>query len=221
MDNISTNHSSSGHIPLEPADDQQRHERRDAAANRRLLLQTAEALFAEHGVANVNMADIAQAAEVGKGTLYRRFASKAELCLGLMDEQMTEFQNQMLGEFRRMNDGCVPYMTQLEFFFDALIHFTEKHAPLLCEVQRAGLIQPDFQAELPHFWQYMTVNGLLQAAMNAGEIPAGLDIAYLADALLAPLTADVFQFQRQVRGFSVERISEGLRVLVGGLRTGD
>lgn len=221
MGNNSTNLSIGDPIPLGSGDEQQRHERRDAAANRRLLLQTAETLFAEHGVANVNMADIAQAAQVGKGTLYRRFASKAELCLGLMDEQMSEFQNEMLGEFRRMNDGCVPYMTQLEFFFDALIHFTEKHAPLLCEVQRAGLIQPGIQAELPHFWQYMTVSGLLQSAMNAREIPTGLDIAYLADALLASLTADVFQFQRQVRGFSVARISEGLRVLVGGLRAGD
>jgi AcrR family transcriptional regulator len=207
-------------IPLGPVEDQQRQERRDAAANRRLLLQTAEMLFAERGVAAVNMADIAQAAKVGKGTLYRRFASKAELCLGLMNEQMTEFQNEMLAQFRRMNDGNVPYMTQLEFFLDALIHFTEKHAPLLCEVQRAGLIQPGIQAELPHFWQYLTVNGLLQAAMNAGEIPAGLDVAYLADAVLAPVKADVYQFQREARGFSVERISEGLRVLVGGLRAG-
>lgn len=63
------------------------------------------------------MADIAQAAGVGKGTLYRRFTSKAELCLGLMDEQMTTFQNQMLAQFRQMTAGSVPYMTQLEFFW--------------------------------------------------------------------------------------------------------
>lgn len=208
-------------IRLNAGEENQRQERRDAAANRQLLLQTAEELFAERGVANVNMADIALAAGVGKGTLYRRFTSKAELCLGLMNEQMTAFQNEMLGKFRQMNDGCVPYMTQLEFFLDALIHFTEKHAPLLCEVQRAGLIQPGIHAELPHFWQYMTVNGLLQAAANAGEIPGEMDVAYLADAVLAPVKADIYQFQREVRGFSIERISEGLRVLVGGLRSAD
>ncbi len=206
-------------ILLEHVDDGHRAERRDAAANRRLILATAEALFAEYGVAAVNMADIAQAAGVGKGTLYRRFASKAELCLGLMDEQMANFQNLMLAEFRQMTHGSVPYMTQLEFFLDALVSFTEVHAPLLSEVQRAGLIQEPHHVELPHFWQYMTVNGLLQTAVQAGEIPQGLDVAYLADAILAPVTADIFQFQRQVRGFSVERISEGLRVLVSGLRS--
>ncbi|MBK8988565.1 MAG: TetR/AcrR family transcriptional regulator [Chloroflexi bacterium] len=213
-----TNDPFSDNILLDQIDDGQRTERRDAAANRLLILQTAEALFAERGVPAVNMADIAQAAGVGKGTLYRRFASKAELCLGLMDEQMSAFQNQMLSQFRQMTAGSVPYMTQLEFFLDALVRFTEIHAPLLSEVQRAGLIQEDHHTELPHFWQYMTVNGLLQTAVKAGEIPEALDVAYLSDAILAPVTADIFQFQRQVRGFSIERISEGLRVLVSGLR---
>lgn len=219
MDNPITNLSLNPNIPLGNVDDGQKSERRDAAANRKLILSTAEALFNEHGVANINMADIAQAAGVGKGTLYRRFTSKAELCLGLMDEQMTTFQNQMLAQFRQMTAGSVPYMTQLEFFLDALVRFTEIHAPLLCEVQRAGLIQEEHHIELPHFWQYMTVNGLLQTAVSAQELPAGLDVAYLADAILATVKADIFQYQRQVRQFSVDRISEGVRVLVGGLRS--
>jgi len=194
MDEPITNLSLTPNIPLGNVDDGQKSERRDAAANRKLILSTAEALFNEYGVANINMADIAQAAGVGKGTLYRRFASKAELCLGLMDEQMTTFQNQMLAQFRQMTAGSVPYMTQLEFFLDALVRFTEIHAPLLCEVQRAGLIQEEHPIELPHFWQYMTVNGLLQTAVSAQELPAGLDVAYLADAILATVKADIFQY---------------------------
>jgi AcrR family transcriptional regulator len=212
----------SENLLLDTIEDGQRPERRDAAANRRLILATAAALFAEHGVANINMADIAQAAGVGKGTLYRRFASKAEICLGLMNEQLTAFQNEMLAEFRDMTAQGTSFMMQLEFFLDALVHFTERHSPLLSEVQRAGLIQgaphASSHAQLPHFWQYMTVNGLLQTAVTAGELPPTLDIAYLGDALLAPLQADIFQFQRQIRGFSVERISAGLRVLVRGLK---
>lgn len=199
---------------------QERPERRDAAANRARILATAEKLFAQHGVANVNMAEIALAAGVGKGTLYRRFTNKAELCLALMDTQMIEFQNGMLARMQQMSAQGLPKLVQLDQFMDALVYFTDAHAPLLCEVQRAGLLQeqePD-GLELPHFWQYMTVSGLLKAAVTSGELPSNLDTDYLADALLAPLKADIFYFQREARGFSLDRISAGLRLLLAGLR---
>lgn len=193
-------------------------ERRDAAANRALILETAEKLFAQRGVGEVTMADIAQVAGVGKGTLYRRFAHKGELCLALMDTQMTEFQNSILSRLQQLNQHGVSKLEQLDQFLDALVYFTDAHAPLLCEAQRAGLLQgTDNNLQMPHFWQHMTVSGLLRTAVAAGELPADLDIAYTADALLASLRADMFRFQRQVREFSLERISAGLRALVAGL----
>lgn len=205
-------------IPLGNIDEDGRSERKDAAANRKLILETAEFLFAEKGVEQVCMAEIAQVAGVGKGTLYRRFANKAELCLALMDTQMVDFQNGMLTEFRKMTANNVPKISQLEFFIDGLVRFTDTHSPLLAEVQSEGLLQAGRSTEMPHFWQYMTVHGLFQAAIDAGELPAGLDTEYLADALLAPLKVDIFRFQREVRGFSLERISEGLRLLITSLR---
>lgn len=206
-------------IPLGSIGNEKRTERRDAAENRALILQTAESLFNEHGVDNVNMADIAQVAGVGKGTLYRRFANKAELCLALMDTQMLDFQNAMLGRMRQMAAAGTPALEQLHQFLDALIYFTDTHSPLLCEVQREGLLG-DFSEEqqLPHFWQHMTVSGLLQSAVTNGELPDNLDIPYISDALLAPLHANIFYFQRVGRGFSLERISAGLRSILQGLQ---
>ncbi len=200
-------------------EDDGRAERRDAAANRYKILQTAERLFAQHGVANVNMADIAQAAGVGKGTLYRRFANKGELCLALLDTQMADFQNGMLSRMQQMNIAGLPKLEQLQQFMDALVYFTDTHSPLLCEVQREGLLPLDnTRLQLPHFWQHMTVGALLRSAAAAGEIPPDLDTDYLADALLSPLKADFFQFQKTNRGFTLERISAGLRTLISGLR---
>ncbi len=192
-------------------------ERCDAAANRKLILATAEKLFAQHGVANVNMAQIAQTAQVGKGTIYRRFANKAELCLALMDSQMADFQNVMLGRMRRMTEEEVTPLGQLDQFLDALVYFIEDHAPLLGEVQREGLLG-NYDLQVPHFWLHMTTSGLLRQAIEAGELSPHLDVEYIADALLASLRANVFLFQRQVRRFSLERISAGLRLLVAGLR---
>jgi AcrR family transcriptional regulator len=46
-------------IPLGSIGKDKRVERRDAAENRALILETAESLFNQKGVENVNMADIA------------------------------------------------------------------------------------------------------------------------------------------------------------------
>jgi AcrR family transcriptional regulator len=194
-----------------------RAERADAAANRQLILATAERLFAERGVEAVCMSEIAEAAGVGKGTLYRRFANKAELCLALMDTQMASFQNSTLLAFQELTDRGASHLAQLDTFLDALVNFTEVHSPLLVEVERGGMFRADLRLRLPHEWQYMTVNALLSAAARKGEIDSRLDLEYLADALLAPLQVDVFRYQRIVRGFSLERISAGLRGIVDAL----
>lgn len=192
----------------------ERHERADAAANRALILKTAERLFAERGVAAVCMAEIAEAAGVGKGTLYRRFANKAELCLSLMDRQMGEFQTEMLRRFRQQTADGVPYLEQLARFLEALVEFTEMHSPLLIEVERGGLIQADSRLNLPHFWQFMTVSALMRSADRQNELLPGLDLDYVGEAILASVQVDIFRYQRDVRGYSLERISEGLRSLV-------
>lgn len=206
-------------LPLVDGEDG-RKERRDAVKNRAHLLETAAALFAEQGIADVNMADIATAAGVGKGTLYRNFVNKGELCLALLDVQLKEFQDAQLAEMQQMSSQNVPALEQLDVFLDALVHFTARHTLLLCEIQREGFLRDWENAalELPHFWQHMTISALLKTAMEEGDLDADLDIQYMADALLAPLQADIFRFQTEVRQFSLERISAGLRYLAAGLR---
>jgi len=119
----------------------QRQERSDAAANRALILETAGKLFASKGAAEVGMADIAEAAGVGKGTLYRRFANKGELCLALMDSQMREFQDNILARLRQMTINGAPRLAQLTSFLEALVYFSDAHLPMLCEVQRSGSVK--------------------------------------------------------------------------------
>ena len=209
-------------ISLTVVDSESKSKRRDAVENRERILATAELLFAEHGVQNVYMGDIAKAAGVGKGTLYRRFANKGELCLALMDVQMRDFQDGILSRMQQLSADGASKITQLDQFIDALVYFTETHSPLLCEVQREGSLMDQVgidnaRLQLPHFWQHMTISGLLRTAVTEGELSPKIDVDYIADALLSPLKADIFRFQRTVRGFSLDRISAGLRLIITGL----
>lgn len=199
----------------------ERTERSDAAANRRRILVAAEKLFAEHGAHAVNMADIAKAAKVGQGTLYRRFSNKGELCLALLDSQMADFQNSVLLHLGEMTQARSPFLAQLDWFLDAMVYFHERHLPLLC-VAASDL--PILQIGRPSawVWEQLTVRGLLQSALRKDEIrregALQLDVPVYADLLLAPLQPGAFELARHIDQYSLERISAGVRMLVALLK---
>ena len=56
--------------------------RADAERNRRRIIAAAHKLFAERGL-DVSLDDVAAAAGVGVGTVYRRFANRDELIVGV------------------------------------------------------------------------------------------------------------------------------------------
>ncbi|MFE4368066.1 TetR/AcrR family transcriptional regulator [Streptomyces sp. NPDC056835] len=63
--------------------------RADAARNRRSVIDAARDAFARHGV-TASLDDIARAAGVGPGTLYRHFPGRDELALAVMEDGLTE-----------------------------------------------------------------------------------------------------------------------------------
>ncbi|CDO05617.1 TetR/AcrR family transcriptional regulator [Mycolicibacterium cosmeticum] len=62
--------------------------RADAARNRRLLLDAARAAFEQQGV-TASLDDVARAAGVGPGTLYRHFPTRDHLVLAVIDEGLS------------------------------------------------------------------------------------------------------------------------------------
>ena len=54
------------------------------------------------------MEDVAHAACVGTGTLYRRFGDRAGLALALLDEQEREFQNALITGPPPLGPGAPP-----------------------------------------------------------------------------------------------------------------
>src|SRR5437764_14912993 len=71
---------------MTPAD---RALRADAERNRRRLLDAAHELFRERGL-DVGVAEIAQRAGVGRGTLFRNFPTKQDLIAAIVIDRMTE-----------------------------------------------------------------------------------------------------------------------------------
>ena len=188
-------------------------ERSDAARNRRRILRTARSLFEERGVTCVTMEEVARASGVGKGTLYRRFPHKGFLCQALLDEPTRHLQEQTLEVLREPGMTAVE---KLDAFLDRLVAFTAENLDLLYGGNEplCGADRLERFSHPAYDWRRSTVLGLLRAAAGEGDVDGGLDLEYLAAALLAPLDVDLFYYQHRVQGLSAERISGGLRALV-------
>jgi AcrR family transcriptional regulator len=188
-------------------------ERSDAARNRRVILGTARTLFEERGVTCVTMEEIARASGVGKGTLYRRFPHKGFLCQALLDEPTKHLQEQTL-EVLREPETSAP--EKLDAFLDRLVAFTAENLDLIYGGNEplCGADRLERFSHPAYDWRRSTVLGLLRAAVSEGAVDAGLDLEYLAQALLAPLEVDLFYYQHRVQGLPAWRISDGVRSLV-------
>jgi AcrR family transcriptional regulator len=172
--------------------------RADAVRNRRRLLETAQRLFNEQSVETITMSDIAKSAGVGKGTLYRHFSDKADLCHALLDEAMRDFQLQTL---QQMGNLGQPYAT-LRWFIEAAASYVYRHTALLNEVATQG--NPIAMLQHPaHIWWRQTILGLLERLQPAG------DIGYLADVLYLLLDVQTMRFQL-AQGYTLDRIVAGL-----------
>ena len=83
-------------------------ERRDAARNRELLLEAARELIETCGVDGLTMATLAQRAGVGKGTVFRRFGSRAGLMMTLLSDAEAGFQGRFMFGPPPLGPGAPP-----------------------------------------------------------------------------------------------------------------
>src|ERR1700730_19179109 len=83
-------------------------ERADAARNRERILCAARRLFDERGAGCVSMDEVAEAAGVGKGTLFRRFGSRALLAAAVLSERERDFQEAIIRGEPPLRPGAPP-----------------------------------------------------------------------------------------------------------------
>ena len=111
-----------------------RAERADAARNRLLLLATAREMLAEQGVDKLTMDGLAERAALGKGTVFRRFGTRAGIFQALLDDEERTFQERVLSGPPPLGPGAPP-LERLLSYGRARIGFLFAHR----EIARAAL----------------------------------------------------------------------------------
>ncbi len=174
-----------------------RQERGDAARNRALLLDAARRLVAERGADAVTTDDIAAAAGVGKGTLFRRFGSRAGLMMVLLDEDERASQQAFLFGPPPLGPDAPP-TDRLVTFGRERIRFVHTHHALLSAANR----DPQSRYNAPAMVQRTHVRVLLQAAGTTGDLDAQ------TDAVLALLDVDYVEHQLNEGDHTLESLGD-------------
>jgi AcrR family transcriptional regulator len=146
--------------------------RADAARNRELLLAAAADEFAEHGL-EASVADIARRAGVGKGTVFRHFATKDDLLAAIVLDRIDALN--MVGE--RLLGAADPGAALLEFLTVAA---HQRQQLDLSFLQEAGELNPEVTRVRTQMFQ--TVHSLVERAHKQGSVRAdvtGADVILL------------------------------------------
>ncbi|MCC3777687.1 TetR/AcrR family transcriptional regulator [Streptomyces sp. UNOB3_S3] len=163
----------------------ERRTRKDAARNRQAVLETADALFARsESPEDLTMADIATAAGVGKGTLFRAFGDRAGLLRALYEARLEPIREAAESGPPPLGPATPP-QERVPALLDAILCFKLDNRRLALALEESGS-GGLYQAEHYERW-----HGLLRSVLE--RIPGMTDPDFTAHALLAATRADLVE----------------------------
>ncbi|MFF3559209.1 TetR/AcrR family transcriptional regulator [Streptomyces sp. NPDC002574] len=162
-------------------------ERADAARNRAAILEAAAGLFAERGMDGVTMDQVAAAAGVGKGTVFRRFGDRAGLAAALLAEREHDLREAVVHGPPPLGPGA-PVGDRLAAFVDAYFDHLMRHLALVRAYETAAA-GSRHQADAHRFWHRHLVR-LLDGAADP-EASAHVLLANLSAVHITALLPEV------------------------------
>ncbi|HEY2307914.1 MAG TPA: helix-turn-helix domain-containing protein [Streptosporangiaceae bacterium] len=175
-----------------------RAERADAARNRRLLLATAREIITGQGADKLTMDGLAKRAGLGKGTVFRRFRTRAGIFQALLDDDERHFQKQVLSGPPPLGPGAAP-LDRLIAYGRARIGFLIGHRQIARaaldgrESVPAGTQTPMSRTHIRFLLEEMCL-GAADLDVLATQLTAALDgplLLYLSSATLTQTAPQV------------------------------
>jgi AcrR family transcriptional regulator len=154
--------------------------RADAERNRRLILDAAAAVFAERGL-DAGVAEVAQRAGVGGATVFRRFPTKQDLVVAVIDARIAEMA-EALDAALRDEDAWAGLVAALE----AIARLQARDRGLFEAI--GGSVSGDEHLHASHAALLSRMDALAERARAAGvlrEDVAPTDLALLAAAAVS------------------------------------
>jgi AcrR family transcriptional regulator len=182
-------------------------ERADAARNRQRLLATARELLAEAGPDSLTMDRLAERSGLGKGTVFRRFGTRAGIFQALLDDNERSLQQEILSGPPPLGPGAPP-VDRLVAYGSARIRFLAENQGLARAAidgrQHGGGRPPMSQIHIRVLLRELDLPGA-DVDLLAGQ---------LASALEGPTLLQIFDAPEPYRSARTDRFEAGWRYLV-------
>ncbi|KKZ73478.1 TetR/AcrR family transcriptional regulator [Streptomyces showdoensis] len=187
----------------------ERQPRKDAARNRQAVLEAADALFTRSGSAeDLTMAEIATAAGVGKGTLFRAFGDRAGLLRALYETRLEPLREAVTAGPPPLGTSTPPRERAVALL-DAMLCFKLDNRPLALALEESGSGGP-YGAE-----QYGRWHALLRDVLE--QVPGLPHPGFTAHALLSVVRADLVEHLAGREGVPREQLRDRLADYVRGV----
>ena len=186
-------------------------ERADAARNRRHLLATAREMLAEQGTGQLTMDGLAERAGLGKGTVFRRFGTRAGIFQALLDDEEREFQQAVLSGPPPLGPGAAP--------LDRLIAYGRARTSFLIRNRGIARAALDGRERVPAGRQSPMSREHIRLLLAGLHLGAARDLEVLATQLTAALDGPPLLFLSadlldEDAGQAAERLGRGWEDLV-------
>lgn len=179
---------------------------------REQILQAARTVFAQRGLAEARMEDIAQESGLGKGTLYLYYKTKDDLVVGLLEALFDELLVQLKG---LVDVADIPVTDRLTGYCDAVASAMAADASLLAvayEFYAVAARRPVVRDYLRgYFANYrQMLEALFKQGIASGEFPP-FDVSQAAVMLVALLEGLTLLWFTDAAALSPEVVPRSVR----------
>jgi len=185
---------------------------RERLQRQKAIVDAAEILFAQKGIAETTMDDIAAEAELSKGTLYLYFKSKEELqwevslrganFLKLIMEKTIDHKLSALENLKNIGWAFIEFSRKHIDYFNLFILFQSK------DLQRINLEKSRVESYFREQSPFTILINLVRQGIKEGSLRSGLNIAATASALWSQMLGILIVQQNKRELYKIFNITE-------------
>lgn len=207
----------------------QERRQKEKDSRRKLILESARALFFADGFKNVTVDKIAQHSELGKGSIYLYFGSKEEIYAQILLNDIDQFHQQAFALFNK-NKKASDLLFELAYFYaDFFLNDPELFRILMTYMLHTDQMnlsaEQDKKIVISMRKTIDIISNIFQFGIDSKEFPSNINIKYNQFAIWSMLNGiislHIFSGEESKRRERIRStIKSTLQIYVKGLKQG-